>query len=287
MREISPTLKTALDAGVTTLCDCWRLVRRDGLAMGFTDHDEDLLIDGTLYRASSAVGACAQESATGLAADTTEISGALTDDAITASDIDAGLYDGARIERWLVDWRDPDQKVCLFAGHLGDITREGAAFKAEVLGLAAALNATTGRVFQPLCDARLGDGRCGVTLQGPPYVIEARILSIDDGALAIEGIDTQPGGWFANGRLRWSSGDETTIIGHWLDGTVHRISLQTPGGGVGETCTLVVGCDRRAETCRGKFDNIINFRGFPHMPGEDWALTAAPDPGGRHDGGAL
>jgi len=49
---------------------------------------------------------------------------------------------------------------------------------------------------------------------------------------------------------------------------------------------VTAGCDKGAATCREKFDNILNFGGFPHMPGEDWA-TGYPNTGGGHDGGSL
>ena len=49
---------------------------------------------------------------------------------------------------------------------------------------------------------------------------------------------------------------------------------------------VLMKCDKRAATCQAKFDNFLNFRGFPHMPGEDW-LTAYPRGGQAHDGGSL
>ena len=38
------------------------------------------------------------------------------------------------------------------------------------------------------------------------------------------------------------------------------------------------------KTCKAKFDNSENFRGFPNVPGIDFALTY-PDRGGKNDGG--
>jgi len=35
------------------------------------------------------------------------------------------------------------------------------------------------------------------------------------------------------------------------------------------------GCDKRFETCRDRFSNAINFRGEPHLPGND-LLTRYP-----------
>ena len=47
MRSLSPAMQAALSREATTLARCWRLARRDGLVLGFTDHDRDLVLDGT------------------------------------------------------------------------------------------------------------------------------------------------------------------------------------------------------------------------------------------------
>ena len=47
-----------------------------------------------------------------------------------------------------------------------------------------------------------------------------------------------------------------------------------------------LGCDRHLGTCRGRFGNVVNFRGFPHIPGSDFVLRY-PRSGDRADGGAL
>lgn len=53
MKSLSPGLAAHLAGGVTTLCRCWRLERKDGTVMGFTDHDRDLAFDSVTYRAAS------------------------------------------------------------------------------------------------------------------------------------------------------------------------------------------------------------------------------------------
>ena len=54
----------------------------------------------------------------------------------------------------------------------------------------------------------------------------------------------------------------------------------------GDMVRIEAGCDRRAETCRLKFNNFLNFRGFPHIPGEDWVMSY-PVSSARNDGGSL
>jgi uncharacterized phage protein (TIGR02218 family) len=291
MREIQAELQARIDAGATTLCTCWLLKRLDGAVMGFTDHDEDIEIEGVVCSALSGMTGGAQETGLGLGIDSTEIEGALSASAITAGDVAAGLYDGATVERWLVDWQAPHLCLMVFSGHLGAITREGEAFRADLLGLSARLNAPIGRVCQRLCDATLGDNRCGVDLEGPAFSTTATLAALGPRGLALEGPGAFPAGWFTHGRLRWTggaaAGQQAGIVAHWVEADRHWLALDAHHSAVpGDPCHVSAGCDREAKTCQKKFANILNFRGFPHMPGEDWALTASPAQGDRHDGGA-
>ena len=53
MRTIPAGLKAHLDGGATTVCHAWRVTRRDGTVLGFTEHDHDLVFGGTLFAAAS------------------------------------------------------------------------------------------------------------------------------------------------------------------------------------------------------------------------------------------
>jgi uncharacterized phage protein (TIGR02218 family) len=292
MREIQAELQARLESGATTLCTCWVVTRRDGVSLGFTDHDEDVEVENVVCAALSGMTGGAQEIGLGLGIDSSEIEGALDSAAITAADVAAGLYDGSKVDRWLVDWQAPYLRLHVFSGHLGTITREGDAFRAELLSLSARLNAPIGRICQRLCDATLGDARCGVDLGRPDVTAEATVTASGFRGMTFDGLDGFVAGWFAEGRLSWTDGAaasrDVAIIAHWVEGTAHWIALED-GRTVapGTICRVTAGCDRAAATCREKFGNLCNFRGFPHMPGEDWALTAAPASGDRHDGGVL
>src|SRR5262245_14438687 len=127
MRPIPPALQAKLDSGVTTLCRCWRIERRDGAVLGFTDHDEDVWLDGLQCRAGTGRTGSEATAKLGLAVDGAELSGALSDDALDEAELAAGHYDGAAVEVHLVDWSEPSLHVLLAKGTLGEIRREGAA----------------------------------------------------------------------------------------------------------------------------------------------------------------
>jgi len=292
MRALDPALQARLLSGATTLCACWRIDRRDGRGLGFTDHDAALSFDGVLFEASSAVDASAVEAAAGLAVDSVEIAGALRSAAIDAGDIARGLYDGATVRRWLVDWRAPDVRALTFSGVLGEISQSGGRFRAQVEGQASALNRPLGRAFLPSCDAALGDARCGVDSDAPAFRGAGTVAAAEGDALRVDGLEGFAPGWFARGRLTWTSGanaGESATVREDGEGAARLLSLWSePHGAVaaGDGFEIVAGCDKRVETCRAKFANIINFRGFPHMPGDDW-ITAYPTPGAANDGGSL
>ena len=68
-----------------------------------------------------------------------------------------------------------------------------------------------------------------------------------------------------------------------------RIELWEPIRGAieaGQKLRLTAGCDKRFETCRLKFNNLLNFQGFPDLPGDDWVM-AYPSNGGTNSGGSL
>ena len=162
MRDIPEEMATRIESGAATLCHVWRLSRGDGLELGFTDHDRDLTVDGGVCRAASGWTAGASESAVGPSGGSFVASGGLDDAAITETDIAAGLYDGARVELWRVDWHQPWLAVRLWTATLTRLRREGEAFVAEMEGPLAALERVVGRTYGRDCDAILGDGRCRV-----------------------------------------------------------------------------------------------------------------------------
>jgi uncharacterized phage protein (TIGR02218 family) len=286
-----------LATGATTVCRAWTVRRRDGTVLGFTDHDLSLEVDGVLCRADSGMTARALQQTTGLSVDNSEAVGALSDAAITEADILAGRFDGAEVRSFLVNWTNPGDWVELFRGSFGEITRAGGSFATELRGLSEALNRPQGHAFQPGCSAVLGDARCRFDLVTPGYFIDIPAWRVEDERVFI--FDAFPAfddRWFQDGRLEAVSGAAGGLVGivkaDRRDGAGRRIELwQGLGAKVvpGDGLRLIAGCDKAAATCRTKFGNFPNFRGFPHIPGEDWLasypLGDQPNEGGSRTPG--
>ncbi len=296
MGAVDPELQARLDGGATTLCRCWRVERRDGEVMGFTDHDGDLAFEGTVFRAASGLDAGALQAGTGLSVDNGQAVGALSSAAISEADIREGRFDRARVVQWLVDWARPELRHVMFAGEFGEIRRADGAFEVELRGLADVLNVPVGRTMLRSCDRVLGDAKCGVDVTAPAFAVEAEVGSGSAGAVVVVAGDlgAYAEEWFLHGRLIWITGrnagtSQSVKADRVPEVSGRRVELwQEPPAGAqaGDRFRLVAGCDKRAETCRAKFSNFLNFRGFSHIPGEDW-VTAYPRSGGRHDGRSL
>ncbi|MEL6679668.1 MAG: DUF2163 domain-containing protein [Pseudomonadota bacterium] len=293
MRVLDREFQAKLDGGATTLCRCWQVRRRDGVVMGFTDHDVDLTFGGIEHAAATGLTAGALEAVTGLAVDTAGVAGAVRSDAVREEDIAAGLYDGAEVTAFLVDWQRPEHRIQRFTGQLGEITRGTVAFEAELLSLADRLNRPVGRAILKRCDAVLGDARCGVDLEQPAFRGTGEVATLgSSGRLGVVGLDAFAEGWFEGGVIRWTSGANAGRDGALkrdvaLGGRTLELWVPMPAPvAVGDAFTVRAGCDKRSETCITRFNNYLNFRGFPHVPGEDWGI-AYPKSGDVHDGGSL
>ena len=207
MKSLSPGLAAHLAGGVTTLCRCWQVERKDGMAMGFTDHDRDLAFDGLTYRAATGFTATAIEDQLGLAVSNLDVEGTLSSAAITESDLHAGRYDDAAVTIWLVNWADVSERVILRSGFLGQVSRGALAFTAELRGLAAKLDQAAGRIFQRTCAWELGDARCTVDLAAAGLhglgVVVAVLGAFDFTASGLGALAT---GVLTRGKLTWTSG---------------------------------------------------------------------------------
>ncbi len=293
MKSLSPAFQAHLDSGTTTLCHCWKLQRQDGAIMGFTDHDKSLSFAGTLFEAAAGFTASAVSSSGGLAVDNLDVLGALTSNKLEEGDLAAGLYDDAEIEIWRVNWQDVDQRVLMRKGNLGEITRGPNGFTAEIRGLSHRLNQPTGRLYQYACDADLGDARCGVALSTAAFTGAATVISAKNNReMTVSGLDSYADGWFARGLLTISSGanqgEVLEVKRHTKRaGSVVLEAWQAPAEVIeqGVSLSVTAGCDKQFDTCREKFANAEKYRGFPHIPGNDFALSY-PRRGGDNDGGS-
>ncbi|MCG8492849.1 MAG: DUF2163 domain-containing protein [Sneathiellales bacterium] len=273
MKPLSTALKSHLEQEVTSLCSCWKITRRDGEIFAFTDHDLDLVVEGDLYLASEGYDRSALKGSAGLDTDHMTLLGLLSDEALSERDLRAGLFDFAEIRFFLVNWQDLSQGVLpLRLGWLGEVTWRDDHFEAELRGLSNAFKTHIGAVYTPECQADLGDDECGIDLTAHQITDEvvsvrgSRIFTLLD----CEKEDAE----LAGGVVQFLDGENEALrleILSW-DKSKKEITLFLPppfAVSSGDQVTLFEGCDKRLATCRDRFSNIVNFRGFPFIPGTD------------------
>ena len=294
MRKIPPALQAKLDSRITTLCRCWVVTRTDDIKQGFTDHDKDIVLGELVCRAGSGLSGSEATQKLGLAVDSSEISGALSDESLNENDLAAARYDRAAVEVWLADWSQPDLCVLLAKGTVGEVRREGGSFTAEVRGLSERLSEVSGRLFTATCSADLGDNRCGIDLADVRFRGNGTVIGINaTSVFRASGLDSFDDAWFRAGRLTFTSGANAglsvEVKDHRKDGAVKIDLWQAMPEPilVGDGFTITAGCDKRFQTCKTRFDNTINFRGFPHIPGNDFVISYPVQGQPGNDGASL
>jgi uncharacterized phage protein (TIGR02218 family) len=265
---------TWLEGELTTVTLCWRVERRDGVAIGLTAHDRDLGVDGLIYRAAPGMTPSAVARSAALDADSMDVAGALTGAAISEGDLLAGRWDGARVSVFATDWTDPVAQVALGEGTIGAVETRGGALTAELRGVAARLERPVVEETSPECRAELGDARCRVAMAGRRRL--AVVTAMDGAVLTLDASEPEANG-YGGGRLRWfggaNSGLEDAIA--MSDGATVTLRRAPRFEGVGARVELIEGCDKSLATCAARFGNALNFRGEPYLPGMD-LLTRYP-----------
>lgn len=170
MRALPAPLAEQLTPGaIGQLAFCWILTRRDGVTLGFTDHDRPLTLNGVTCQASTGFSPGAADARLGARPGSAQVRGLLDAASLTEADIAAGLYDRAAVEAWRLDWTDTTAAMLLWRGTIVALMRQGAAVTASIAGPLQALEVVVGRTFQRTCDAELGDARCRVDITKPPF----------------------------------------------------------------------------------------------------------------------
>lgn len=272
---VMPAAPDWLREELATLAWCWRLSRRDGVVLGLTSHDRDLVIGGIPYRAAPGMKPSAIETSDSLEAQTMDIDGAISSDAIAAADLDAGRWDGADLELFVTDWEAPEAGAVVVArGSLGAIERRGAAFAAELQGVTRLLDRPVCPATSPSCRAMLGDRACRVDLA--PRTHARRVVAIEGREVTLDSAVAT--GAMAFGELTWMEGPacglSSPVFGE--AGAVLTLAEMPPLVSAPPIrVRLIEGCDKQLATCRERFGNAINFRGEAHLPGND-LLTRYP-----------
>ncbi len=274
MRAVGGALKTHYQGEVLTVATCWKITRADGVVMGFTDHDVALTVGGVTYEPASGFTRSAIGARADLSVDTTDIVGLLDSATITEADLLAGKYENAVIEQFQVNWADTSMGIVILGyGRIGQVQKLRNSFKAEVRGLTQALQQTIGERYSRYCRADLGDARCGVTLA--TYTVTGAVTAVTSQQVFTDSARAEAAGYFNYGLLTWTGGNNLGLkkeVKTFSGGLFTLFDAMPYAIQIGDTYSVYAGCDKLFATCKNKFNNIVNFRGEPHIPGIDEML---------------
>ena len=277
MQQLSEALTAHLAQEATTLATCWSIARKDGETLYFTEHDQNIVVDGHSYIASAGMSPSAVTSQAGMMVDNLEFEGVLSADAISETDILAGRYDHAEINIFMVNYADPTMgKIDLKTGWLGEVTLRGGQFIAEMRGLTSRLQQVIGEVYTNHCRAKLGDARCGKNLAA--FTVSGTVTAVEQTYAFSDSGRAEANSYLSYGVVTFTSGANAGLSMEVKDFGTGRFALFLPmpnAIAVGDSYTAIAGCDKSLGSCIGKFSNALNFRGEPFVPGTDKILETS------------
>lgn len=278
--SVSAQLEAHLQGTTTTTCRLWKVTRADLQVFGYTDNVVDVLYLGVTYKASVGGNLTSIESKGDMSVDNMDIETVFTDGGITENDLYAGLWNAAQVDVMLVNYLDLTMgHMLLKRGRIGDVQARGGKFLAELRGLSQTLQQSVGEVYSPTCRADLGDARCGVNLAS--FTVTGTITSVTSRTVFADSARAEATEYFEGGKFTFTSGACNGLhmeVRRFVNPGAFTLALSMPRTfAVGDTYSVHAGCKKRIiEDCKTKFNNVINFRGEPYLPG----LDAIMKPGG-------
>lgn len=274
MRLLGSALQSAISTGSTTLCRIFTITSQSGEVRRFTDLDIDLTYDGNTYQASKSFKVTNITMAANSGVSTTNVEIMLGADSITELEMLQGFWDSGTFKVSWIDWSYPDNgEIVLLVGDISTSQLSNKYMGAfEVRGILNRADQRIGQYYQAECSADLGDARCTKPLD--TFTVAGIITGVTS-RTRLSANFSSISGFYSFGVLTWTSGANTglsiEVLSQVATGGLGQsliTALEMPADPeIGDEFNIVAGCDKRSVTCKDKFDNILNFRGYPFVPG--------------------
>ena len=276
MLSVSNALKTELENG--RVARFLKITLADNTTITLTSFDSDLVADddGLTYESIPYLETSSVYSTADGTIDNQKIFSNWLEDKIDLDMIYAGEYDDAEIQiGWIgYDQASPERMV-LFNGLVGEISFDDTGANIEGMGITTRLESSVGRSYTAKDPFTFGDARWQLnagsfTKTGAvDYILSQRYKFKVTGDVTSE-VD----GYYSYGLLTWTSGLNAgvqsevkvhTVAGGTI-GTSFELLFPTPYTiTIGDTFSTVAGYDGSIDQCKNKFNNVVNFGGFPHI----------------------
>jgi len=278
VKTIGASLTTHLQGEVLTVAYLWNLVRTDGTTYGFTSYDRPLLYSGVTYVPGEGMLPTSISQKANFSVDNLDLTGAISSDLLTEEDLVAGKWDYAAVTIYVVNYKDLSQgHATALVGTIGNVSVDRSTFRAEVRGLSQPLSQSIGRIVSPMCDAVLGDSRCTVNVAA--LTTTGTVTSVTSDRVFTASALAGATGYYNGGLITFTSGEnngQSFEVKSFVSGGVITIYHQAfLGVAATDTFTIYPGCNKLLKLqsgaytgdCKDKFNNVINFQGYPEVPG--------------------
>lgn len=256
----------------------WKITRIDGTILRLTDHDRDITYANNVYVSAAAPMVTDREAGAGLEGGGSSFEGAFASGKVTEDDLLAGLYSDAQVDEYIVDWKYPDVVGPLLSRRfwITRCKRLDHKWTAELIPLAERLARRSGGTVTRRCINTLGAGTCGlgVDLESAAYKKSGTVATVLDARRSFNaGAMGAGANLFTNGTIEWLTGNNAglrvDIKSYTLATELFILPLRLAKDiQVGDTFYARAGCDYEFDgDCLSKFNNRINFKGAPEMPG--------------------
>jgi len=264
-RALNGTIANDFASNVMTFCRCWEITKTDSSVIRLTDHDKDVTFQGNTHSSTSGFSISTLEATENVVPANADLSVLLTTNVIEEPDIVRGVLDGATVKIWLVNYLTPANYMSLPGGILSKVESDNSSHAVfELLSLESMLNQNVGRVCTPICDADVGDARCGVNLTS--HTVTGTITSVTSNSIFTDSSRAESDDHFNRGKLTWTFGNNAGLeyeVKDFGSGRFEIIGVCPEDVQVGDTYSVYRGCDGLKSTCRDVFNNLVNHRGFP------------------------
>jgi len=277
MPSIRTPLSSVLINGALRFATCWRIERVDGVIFRFTDHNTALEVDGQVYSPVGSFNASARQKQDGAEGANYTAKSYLDSTLITHDDLIAGKYKDAIVyEFTLVNWKYPWLgKLHEYVLKILEISFNGEIWEAKVEDLKSRLSRKVGRNLNKDCDYVFGDpDTCQVNL-----AVLTQTGTVTTGGtngfvatIAVTPVDE----YYTDGVLTWTAGDNLGLTSEIKQqvGNDYKLYVKPPYPiQIGDTFDITPGCAHTKEACKSFQGNLLNFGGFPEIPGNNELIS--------------
>lgn len=263
-------LSGVLINGTQRLATCWEFVTPVG-TYRWTDHSNDLVVDGDTYSPAEGISATAREMIEGTEPTNFQAIGVIDDDNISHDDLRSGRLHNTEVTEFLVDWKFPWQRFYTRKYLTIGMNFNGEIWKATIESRRHRLSKRRGRVYSKTCGWKLGDSRCQVDLTS--FQTITSVASVDSAhPKRIVTLSDTPSADMVDGEFIVASGDNSGFTSEVksIDGNVVELQVEAPFEFSGSDVVVIrKGCDYSLATCIERFDNKVHFGGHNHIIGTE------------------